>query len=118
MKQFRNKSFIVLFIKIVEWSILMKQLPTRIDIRIDDSTVEFVANVFHHHDGNNTIERYNIGSKPKKVEKAIDHKRELEQQLKRCTNSYPSLSEEELSNEFDEIDKVRYAKLEEEFGIS
>jgi hypothetical protein len=82
----------------------MKQFPTRIDIRIDDSTVEFVANVFHHHDGNDTIERYNIGSKPKKVEKVIDHKRKLEQQLKRYTNSYPSLSEEEFSNEYDKME--------------
>jgi hypothetical protein len=52
MKQFKNKSFVLLLYAIAEWCFSNKQIPRKIDIWIEEPGQEYTSNVYYYPSGN------------------------------------------------------------------
>lgn len=89
MIQFKNISLTMLFYEILSYCIANKKFPKDIKFWTDITTAEIVANVLYCPD------------KETKKQEIANENEEL-QKLKRETNQYPTLREEELTNELDD----------------
>jgi len=124
MKQFKSHSLIILFYEIAGWCVANKQLPRKLDIWVEDEGKgSFVANVYYYPNRDTLKEPEKVQENTKKtdiVEMTTiqkirkKNKDELENERiqiqKRFNNSYPSIREDEDSNDFHERDS--YQRME------
>jgi len=121
MKQFKSHSLIILFYEIAGWCVANKQLPRKLDIWVEDEGKgSFIANVYYYPNRDTLKEPEKVQENTKKtdiVEMTTiqkirkKNKDELENERiqiqKRFNNSYPSIREDEDSNDFHERDSCQ-----------
>jgi hypothetical protein len=101
MKQFENKSFIVLLYLIAGWCYANKRMPRKIDMWVEDAKDSiYKANVYHCQDKKQEIANVNKEETKCPTTKFLEsiNSNDDEQEFKRITNQYPSILEEILDD--------------------